>query len=333
MPARSAAVVWWFVILLTAGACPSASDDDSAAGDDDGADDDASDDDGGDDDGGDDDTGDPGVDDLDYTSLVGRIVVSETTVDDAPNEYPYVSVWGLHEGPFVDGVYPEWVFPWTGEVWERTLTGGDCALYVPFDPFACSPPCAAKVEYCAPPGQCEAFPAHHPAGDLVFQGLAEPLTLSPNDIGLYVLTVGIPDDLFATGATVSVDAAGGETPAFSAAVTAPPPLQPALDCELTLTQGQDLVVTWTAEAPGTSRVRWEMAQGHHAANGPLISCESEDTGSLTVPAALIDAYDLMIPTLQTLSLSRFDRDVVEVAPGQTVALEVASIRVCLPSWE
>ena len=275
----------------------------------------------------DDDTG-----DLDLATLVGEVRINETTTEDPSSRHPWVGVWGLYDVPFVEGVFPEWSGGWTGEVWVWEGFDGDCLLATVLAWDTCEPPCG-EDDYCDPSaGVCIPRPPLAPAGDLVFEGLNTSLTLSPNDLGIYVLTEAIPDPLFAPGQAIAVTASGGATPGFSASVTGVSALEPALDCGIDVVEGEDLVVTWEPSGRSSALVRWEMAQGHHAGNGPLIRCEGLDTGSLTVPWALLDAYDLWDPVYQTLTLTRLDRALVEVGGGETIAVEVSSSRVCLPSW-
>lgn len=283
---------------------------------------------------GDDDTTDhPGVDPLDLDTLIGRIQLLENAVEgDEVDTYTYISVWGLIQAPLPTGMFPEWSAGWTGESWEVVGEEGGCLVARIQWPSPCEPPCSFETEFCSPAGACLPFPEYHDAGTFTFGGLTVSYTIDPNDSGIYVPMDPLPEDLFVGGAALTLSASGGTTPGFSAAITGVPSMAPTAPCDVQMEQGQDLTVTWTPAAPDTSMVRWEMAQGHHAGNGPLLRCEGPDTGSLTVPGSMVGLYGLEQPGWQTLILSRFDRSTVEVAPGETVAFEAVSSRICLPAW-
>ena len=272
----------------------------------------------------DDATDDPTVGDLDFSTLVGGIRVAETADDSGGSTGSWVGVWGLYDHPFVEGIYPEWSGGWTGTLFGITAEEGDCIAVQNLWSSECEPTCAAD-EYCSPDMSCEPEPTWSHAGDLVFGGLATDLTLSPNDGQDYVLSQGIPDDLFEEGSTVSVDAAGGNTPAFAAAVTAPPPLEPALPCQPVVAD-EDYAISWTPGDSDNARIRAEIYFGYHAASGPMVRCEVEDSGSFEVPLSLLD--DASSIPVYTVALTRFDRAVVETEGGQTVSFEAASTRSC-----
>ena len=66
----------------------------------------------------------------------------------------------------------------------------------------------------------------------------------------------------------------------------------------------------------------------HAGNGPMVLCESDDTGSLVVSADIVAAFLEDQTQWPTYQLSRFDRDTASVGDGLHVALETLSTEYC-----
>ena len=279
---------------------------------------------GGDDDSNDDDTADDDTadDDSDEGGVVGGVQVMEMVTDNPPGgTSPSMWVWGIFDRPMVGqilGVVAEMM-------WEPTIVEGDCVYLEAMIPGFCDPPCEFE-DYCTPDGVCEPWPSYRQAGVMTLEGLTETLTLTPHESGFYLAT-DLPADLFETGATVTLLAEGGETPAFEIATLAPPPLEPGLDCQPDLPQGHDLVVTWDADG-GDATIRWEMISAFHAGDGPMVLCETEDDGELVVPAALIDAYLPDRSVYETFQLSRLRQAYAAVDHGNRVGLEVATRRIC-----
>ncbi len=273
----------------------------------------------------DDATDEPTVAEVDFSTLLGGIQVAETTDDSGWTDGPRASVWGLYDRPFVEGIFPEWSGGWTGSIFGITAEQGDCIAVENLWSADCEPDCGSH-EYCSPTLGCEPAPVFSHGGDLVFGGLTTELTLSPTADGDYVLDQAIPDDLFTEGTVVSVDAAGAGTPSFAAAVTAPPPLEPALPCD-PIAAGQDYSISWTPGESENARVRAEIFFGYHAAAGPMIRCEVEDDGAFEVPLSMLD--DPTSIPVYTVKLSRFDRAVVETGTAASVSFEVASSRACV----
>jgi hypothetical protein len=306
--------------------CPAA-DDDTAGDDDTTADDDTTDDDDTafDDDSGDDDTA--GDDDA---GLVARIAVVEVTEHGTGAASGAISIWGIHDRPWSNGIVGDWTIGCEGEgdtgVWTVADQDGDCLVALLRGCSGdCDPPCELG-DYCSPASTCEPVPVLRDAGELSIDGLGMPISVVPVHTGRYPPPTGLPADLYGAGDDLTLTAEGAATPAFVAAVHGVEPLQADLPCAAVPDPGQDLVLIWTPAGKG-ARVRWEMLQNIHLAQGPRIWCEAEDaSGSLTVPATLLAQY--VVGPHHTFTLSRYDADEVEVLPGLWVAFEVHSARVC-----
>ena len=86
---------------------------------------------------------------------------------------------------------------------------------------------------------------------------------------------------------MTVDAAGGDLPPFTARTCGVLPLE--LDAVPAGVEGTDLELTWTATDPG-SRIRARFASDYaHRLTPEVVECDAPDTGRLVVPAPLLDA--------------------------------------------
>lgn len=208
---------------------------------------------------------------------------------------------------------------------------GDCTLLVGALSGFCNPPCQDGTT-CLD-SSCVPFPAPAPCGQITLQGLTAPLTLDPDPQGAYAVP-GLPADLFVAGAAVRATSAGGATPAFDLVAAGVPDLETTVD-DTPFEPGQPYVVAWTAPAQPVAgaRIRLRLETGWHGSpNLTTLWCETDDDGSLTVPAALtaqvpVPSCGKCVPS----TLARFTRDQVDVGAGPVV-LEVASEWTFIPWW-
>lgn len=262
---------------------------------------------------------------LDLDSLVGGVRIEETTSDGAGGStYAYVWPWGIYDVPYPGNLL--------GVVWGPygltvTEEQGDCFYLESLGYGFCDPLCGSD-EYCSAEDQCEPWPRYRDAGTMTVSGLSEPLTITPSEHGYYSVDwVCCPERLFAGGEVVELQAEGGETPGFQITTVAVEPIEPALDCEMTVEDDADLEITWTpSEVGGT--VRWEMTSAPHAGQGPMVLCEGDDVGSMTVPRALVGRFLAEKRYYEIFRLSRYQRAWVGIDQGRQVALEVAAVRRC-----
>jgi len=170
---------------------------------------------------------------------------------------------------------------------------GACRYYV-YEPVDCSP-CAG---ICDSDGECIAFPTSLSAGTVTVSAPAADVVMPYHEYGYYADTPP-PEDLFDAGDPVSLDAAGGEVAAFALDTEGVRPISIDLvqggeegDDTLELVDGADLELSWDDPQPG-SRVSLQLKSGNGAHGTPVfayIECEADDTGSLVVPRAMIEAF-------------------------------------------
>ena len=190
------------------------------------------------------------------------------------------------------------------------IDDGTCRVY--------PQPCLGQV------GACQAPPMYS-AGPIAIAGLNATATLRPDAAShSYPSPAGLPDDLFADVAVVSATAPGDQLAGFALTTTGVAPLRsPYVDASLGLTPGQPLALTWTPAA-GDARIQLKVNWAnlcHAGAEWYVLVCETADTGSFTVPAAITSALPAAGFSQCGARLGRFRR---ATAPDRDVSLTVIS---------
>jgi hypothetical protein len=190
----------------------------------------------------------------------------------------------------------------------------ECTVFRRPAPSLCDPPCSEGV--CTAPDTCTPYAQQASAGPITVTGLRVPLSFEPGPFG-YSPTPQPPNDLFAPGATLVVSAPGDVTPAFSATVTAPSPLEAPFQ-NVTLVDGVDTTITWTAGDGGPRSIQLMFVVGWHGAPAEaLLVCETDDDGSHTIPGSLISSLPRASSGLEQHNswILRFDRSIVAAPAG------------------
>lgn len=175
-------------------------------------------------------------------------------------------------------------------------------------------------------GPCKLF-ANPPsrgfsAGVISLTGTTTALTMTPNgtppQVG-YTTTPAVPATVFAPGATLTVQAAGGDVPAFTATVTAPSTLAGFTPPTTSLSRAAGYTATWTA---GGGQGMWLIVIAEIGTGADVVLCRVPDTGSFAIPASTF----ALIPALATkaaVGLARVSEANVAIGQG-SVAVVVAS---------
>ena len=208
---------------------------------------------------------------------------------------------------------------------DLVVRAGDCALYAHADPGLCEGSCDG---FCTAGGTCLPSVRWLPAGTLTVSGGPDSLTLDPNESNFYT-SGAVNADVFAEGSALTATLAGSaEFPAVTlhargvATLTAPP-------ATIELHGSNAAIVVYTA-GPSGGRVQLALRKGWHGSPWEtMLLCESEDDGSLDIPAEVVAAVPEFggIGLLQWPSeLVRYSRDIVETSAGP-VELFVSSRQV------
>lgn len=86
-------------------------------------------------------------------------------------------------------------------------------------------------------------------------------------------------------------------------------------------------MTWTPGSQAGDRVAFVLQSGNHGGQFARVLCESADTGSLHVDAALLDAWLGEWRPVESWSLARWHEDHVDLA-GVRVTFTAASQAGC-----
>jgi Cys-rich repeat protein len=243
----------------------------------------------------------------------------------------YTDVSGLmYDGPTADLV-----------VWEKKKTDGDCSLYTPRSPFCESCP---DGQVCVDTNVCRKQPATHSVGDVTLTGLNPPsgasslkLTVGGNNAYLCAETLPVPP--CTAGGTIGLSATGdGSYPAFSIQTQCIAPL--ALTTKsVTLESGQPFTLTWTPGSVASARITLEFDLSHHGGSKGQLRCDTADSGSVTVSAALIKSLlDLGVTGFPWLTVTRVVKGTAAVGSGQAQLsvysdfryddMEIAGLKSC-----
>lgn len=248
--------------------------------------------------------------------IVGTFQV-QVTADEADKTTGMTKVVGqVGDGPIPANV-----------VWTVTKQEGGCSLSTPSAPF-CEAGCGADV--CVADDKCQAYPTNHSVGEVTLQGVK--LAAGGTDLVLKEIAksyqppagTALAYPPFAGGDEVTLHATGGDYAPFELASKGVDPLSlTSTDYELDVDKALEL--TWDAPADTKSaRIFVKVDISHHGGAKGKIECDVEDTGSLTISAAMITqliqlgvaGYPSVVATRQAIGTAK-------IAPG-VVRLEVSS---------
>lgn len=156
---------------------------------------------------------------------------------------------------------------------------GECRLLTAENPF-CDPPCGGG-EVCTNESQCAQFPERITVGTVNITGMEVPVAMEPA-ADLRYFETELPHPVIAAGTEIGLQADGLDLMGhgFGALANVSPVLQVAPET--------DMEVTWDAE-DAEAHVRIEVNIDQHGISPATLYCDVPDTGSYSVPAALIDA--------------------------------------------
>jgi hypothetical protein len=200
------------------------------------------------------------------------------------------SYYSQIRGSLTDGPAPQ--------IHDISMEQGRCR-YLSFEAAFCKPPCSWN-EYCSQAGTCEPYPNGIWGGTLTITGLAVPIEIPPEAMeGTYYGPYPLPDDLFDVGAAVTAELTGDTFPATTWHAAGVQPMDEGFaEQPFAMIDGQDAVVTWTPGSdPDVCVEVWingttMSSMAHGMPLDDIIWCVGPDSGTLTIPQALVQEFPL-----------------------------------------
>jgi hypothetical protein len=174
-----------------------------------------------------------------------------------------------------------------GAIPELIASSGDCQLFT--TPNLSCDGCNVVTETCSPSG-CIPYPVSIDAGTISVTGLESELIMTPSGGSKrYSNPTGFPHPGFQPGAAITLQSSGSDAIAtFSLRGFGVSPLEVA-DAPVQISAGSAALISWTAPpASGPTKISLTLNVNHHGSTSQWISCETDDTGSLEIPAELVD---------------------------------------------
>jgi len=210
----------------------------------------------------------------------------------------------------------------------ETAREGSCRLLLWENP-RCEPACVDSA--CVATDTCEPYPTNQSAGALTVTGLRNATVIDPDLFNGY--TSDVLDDLFAQGAHITASAEGDTVGAFEISVDAPDvgnlEVENAGNLDFpAFAADTDFTFQWTATDP-SARVQLRMAAdaAHGQPFSAMVECDAPDTGSLTVPAALVTEFiapqHWSCGECPTQTLTRYRSATIDL-DGETLELRVGN---------
>jgi hypothetical protein len=199
---------------------------------------------------------------------------------------------------------------------------GDCRLMTPDPPF-CDPDCGGTA-LCVEDGVCAEDPTPIDVGTVTVSGLGPDFELEPIAHN-YQPRSSLPYPPCEEGDDIVIAADGGDFEPFTLTTKCIAPME--FPGPVSLESGQPLQLEWTPAAqPDLSRVQVELDIAHHGGERGQIECDVPDTGSLEIPASLVDQLlDLGVAGFPSIILTR-----VAIATGSTEQSQAVELKVFSP---
>jgi hypothetical protein len=257
-------------------------------------------------------------------AAVGRFQITMVRAVAARGDQPESPAYTSMVGRVYDAEVPPNI------TWTATAEEGACTLLEPSIP-ACDPACSG-TDVCVADGRCVAYPRSLDLGTVTLRGLMRQsgegeIAIDPPPSKNYQLPGGVQLAYppFAERDAITLDAEGGELPAFTIETTGIAELDPTIDGPLRFTAESATELRWAPAADAAaSRILVRVDISHHGGQKGEIVCDAEDTGSLAIPAALgAQLIDLGIAGYPSLQITREAIGTAN-AGGARIELVVAS---------
>jgi len=205
---------------------------------------------------------------------------------------------------------------------------GGCQYWLVIFPGTCEPACNPD-QYCGTDSECHPYRNRTGAGTVTITGTTTEVQAVPDESDWYVVQGETPDDLFGPGDEITVQASGGDIPAFTRTLTGVGDMLAPWASVLTMLDGSDLYLPWTVQGDGAT-VELALQIGWHGAPPvAIIWCTApDDAGAITVPQMFVEAFPPAggIGLFQHISwVERVSREVVD-GPYGPIEIKVAARR-------
>jgi hypothetical protein len=197
-------------------------------------------------------------------------------------------------------------------LWIKQNEAEGCTLLTPKVPF-CEQACGSG-SVCVADDKCQKSPTAIGLGTLSVKGVKTPTGETAFSVETtkqtkytYQAPVTLPFPAFAEGDPIELSLAGDSgISAFTLKGAGIAPLVLINGDKYPLTQGKPLELVWTAPSKAAgSRLQVKLDISHHGGSKGKIECDVADDGSLTIPAALVDALaELGVAGFPTIVLTR-----------------------------
>jgi len=253
-------------------------------------------------------TGDPSI-------LVGTFQVRLVPPVPASGSTPETPGYTAVVGKVYDGPTPSQI------IWEEGTKEGTCQLFTPRVPF-CSTPCGGSA-VCVEDETCKDYPSAHSAGQVTAKGLRTKsgettFTMSPI-ANSYQPPAGVQlaYPAFDEGGEITLEASGDYFSAFTLKASGISPLVLESDM-IVLSPNQPVQLKWTPPAKAEiSSIHVKLDISHHGGTKGMIECDSEDTGSLELPASLLtELLNLGAAGFPSIIITRKAVGATTIAPGR-----------------
>ena len=244
---------------------------------------------------------------------VGKFVVTLNPMEGT--SAPYTSI----KGKVQSGETP-------ADVIETPVASGNGCTTFAFSRYPCVNVTCSADQKCAGPDDCRDLPSSVGVGAVSVTGVG-PDVVQLSEVNKNYQNAGeIPYPGFEDGATISLAAAGDFYPAFDISTTgvAPAVLQAS---DYLLSTGQPLLVEWTPGTNPAARVTVSLNISRHGGSPGYLQCETEDSGSLTIPADPIrELIALGVAGFPQLEFRRHTRAEAQVTNGK-ITLDVEALAI------
>jgi hypothetical protein len=224
-------------------------------------------------------------------------------------ETPEADAFTRFQGAVFEAEYPP-PFPLTLDT-----TDGDCELWVPTN-ASCTPTCTGGV--CTAANTCSKYPKEASAGGVTVDGTeGGPFTVMPITTRfVYQATSALPSPPCEEGAAVTVSGTG-----FSASVKCIKPLVLTSTIPIPVMSGSPVALAWEPATEASARINIKLDIAHHGGRKGEIQCDVADTGSFSIPAALVTKLvALGLAGFPTIGMKRIVHAPATGQPGITLTM-------------